>query len=129
MIIIDTSAWIEYFNNGIPRVVQKVDEALEGEIVGIGDLVYCEVLQGIRYRHEWDQISTLFNSLTRCPMVGFPIAEKASRNYTILRSKGITIRKTIDVIIGTYCVENGLGLIHNDRDFDIMSPYLGLKII
>jgi hypothetical protein len=59
-------------------------------------------------------------------MGGFSIALKSSSNYRLLRSKGITIRKTIDVIIGSYCAENNIGLIHNDRDFLLMSPYIGL---
>lgn len=61
-------------------------------------------------------------------MIGFTIAEKAASNYRLLRSRGITIRKTIDIIIGTFCVENNFDLIHFDKDFDFMAPVIGLKI-
>jgi len=129
MVIVDTSAWIEYFQDGEPTVVEKVDRSLDQHPVGIGDLVYCEVMQGIRsdpLRHE---VSNLFRSLPRFEMVGFTVADKAAQNYRRLRSRGITVRKTIDVIIGTFCAENGFQIIHHDRDFDLMAPHIGLKVL
>lgn len=128
MVIVDTSAWIEYFRNGLPDVVRKVDDCLEHDLAGIGDLIYCEVIQGIRTKSERVQVSSLFLSLPHYDMMGFRMGEKAADNYSLLRAKGITIRKTIDVIIGTFCAENSLDLIHNDRDFDYMAPCLRLKI-
>ena len=128
MVIVDTSAWIEFFRDGEPSVVEKVDQCLERDLVGIGDLIYCEVIQGIRSPQERNRVSSLLLSLPRYDMVGFKIAEKAADNYRILRSKGITIRKTIDVIIATFCVETGLSLVHNDRDFSFMAHPLQLKI-
>jgi hypothetical protein len=128
MVIVDTSAWIEYFRDGIPVVVQSVDQCLECELVGIGDLVYCEVVQGIKIRSELDQVTTLFQSLPHFEMVGFSMAEKAADNYRQLRSKGITVRKTIDVLIGTFCAEKKFELVHNDHDFTLMAKYIGLKI-
>lgn len=127
MVIVDTSAWIEYFRNGIPLIVQKVDHCLERNFIGIGDLIYCEVIQGIKSKHECEQVSSLLLSLPRYDMVGFRIAEKAADNYRALRSHGITIRKTIDVIIGTFCAENGFPLLHNDKDFDFMAHLVGIK--
>ena len=62
-------------------------------------------------------------------MVGFAIAEKSAANYRLLRSKGVTVRKTIDVLIGTFCVEHGFQLVHNDSDFNLMASHIGLKII
>jgi predicted nucleic acid-binding protein len=128
MVIIDTSAWIEYFRNGTPEVVRMVDYCLEHDLAGIGDLIYCEVVQGIRTKSERTEVSTLFLSLPQYEMVGFQIAEKAAENYRLLRTKGITIRKTIDVIIGTFCAENSLEFIHNDRDFDLLAHHIHLKI-
>jgi predicted nucleic acid-binding protein len=129
MIIVDTSAWIEFFNNGAPAVAMKVDTNLERNSVGVGDLIYCEVIQGIKSKNERDLVSSLLLALPRFDLVGFRIAEKAAENYRLLRSRGITIRKTIDVIIGTFCVENGFELIHNDRDFDAMASSIGLEIL
>ena len=118
MVIVDTSAWIEYFRGGVPRIVNKVDQCLEIDLVGIGDLVYCEVMQGIRASRERSQVSSLLLSLPQFNMVGFGIAEKSAANYRLLRSRGITVRKTIDVLIGTFCAEHGLQLIHHDSDYD-----------
>ncbi len=127
MVIVDTSAWIEYFRNGITSVVKTVDYCLERDLVGIGDLVYCEVIQGIRSNRDRGQVSSLLLSLPHYNMAGFEIAEKAAQNYRLLRSKGFTVRKTIDVIIGTFCAENGFEIVHNDRDLKLMARHIGLE--
>lgn len=129
MVIVDTSAWIEYFRDGQAEVVEKVDRCLEQDIVGIGDLVYCEVVQGIRAPRHRAEVSSLLLSLPHFDMVGFYIAEQAAANYRLLRSRGITVRKTIDVLIGTFCVERGFQLIHHDSDFDLMAPHIGLDTV
>ena len=129
MVIVETSAWVEYFRGGVPDVVEKVDRCLERDLVGIGDLVYCEVMQGIRSSRERGEVSSLLLSLPRFDMVGFSIAEKSASNYRLLRSKGVTVRKTIDVLIGTFCAEHGLQLVHHDSDFDLMAKHLGLDIL
>jgi len=129
MIIIDTSAWIEYLNNGDPQVVSAVDNSLSHELVGIGDLIYCEIIQGIKSARLRRDVSALLLSLPQYNMVGFDIAERSADNYRLLRSKGITVRKTIDVLIGTFCIERKFSLIHRDKDFDSMEEYLGLKVL
>ena len=129
MVIIDTSAWIEYLRGGIPRIVKKVDQCLEQDLVGIGDLIYCEIMQGIHSPRERSQVSTLLLSLPQFDMVGFSIAEKSAANYRLLRSKGVTVRKTIDVLIGTFCAENGLQIVHCDSDFDLMAKHIGLEML
>ena len=129
MVIVDTSAWIEYFRGGIPEVAKKVDHCLEKDLVGIGDLIYCEIIQGIRSARQRKQVSTLLLSLPQFDMVGFSIAEKSATNYRLLRSKGVTVRKTIDVLIGTFCTEHGYQIVHNDSDFDLMAKHIGLTII
>ena len=129
MVIVDTSAWIEYFREGEPVVANKVDLCLDQDLVGIGDLVYCEVVQGIRSPRERREVSGLLLSLPQFDMVGFSMAEKSASNYRLLRSKGVTVRKTIDVLIGTFCAEHGLQLIHHDSDFDLMAKHIGLEII
>ena len=129
MVIVDTSAWIEYLRGGIPRIVEKVDRCLEQDLVGIGDLVYCEIIQGIRSSRERSQVATLLLSLPQFDMAGFRIAEKSAANYRLLRSKGVTVRKTIDVLIGTFCAENGLQIVHHDSDFGLMAEHIGLDVI
>lgn len=129
MVIVDTSAWIEYLQDGKPSVVTKVDQCLEQDLVGIGDLIYCEVMQGIYVSRQREQVSTLLLSLPQFEMVGFEIAEKAADNYRLLRSKGVTVRKTIDVLIGTFCAEHGFQIIHDDSDFKLMAKHIGLDIL
>lgn len=128
MVIVDTSAWVEYFRNGRPDIVAKVDWHLEKESVGIGDLIYCEVMQGIRSGHQRLEVSTLLLSLPQFHMVGFRIAEKSAANYRLLRSRGVTVRKTIDLLIGTFCAERGFQIVHCDSDFDLMASHLGLTV-
>lgn len=127
MVLIDTSAWIEYFRGGDPEVVAEVDRCLQEEQVAMGDLIYCEVLQGIRQTRERRKVERLFSSLVPFDLVGFENADRAAANFRKLRGNGVTVRKTIDVLIGTFCANRGIRLIHNDRDFDLMAPHIGLK--
>lgn len=127
MIVIDTSAWIEFLNNTDHKIVVDLELALENELICLGDLIYCEILQGIKNKRELNRVKSLFSTLHRETMGGFDICEKASENYKYLRSIGVTVRKTIDLVIGTFCLENGHEIIHNDRDFKVMEKHLGLK--
>ena len=129
MVIVDTSAWIEYLGGGVPAIVSKVDVCLDQDRVAIGDLIYREVMQGIRLPRERREVSGLLLSLPQFDMVGFSMAEKSASNYRLLRSKGVTVRKTIDVLIGTFCAEHGLQLIHFDSDFNLMAKHIGLDVI
>jgi len=129
VVIVDTSAWIEYLNGTGCPVVAKVDKCLAQDLVAIGDLIYCEIMQGIRSRRQRSKVSSLLLSLPQFDMIGFSIAEKSAANYRLLRSKGITIRKTIDVLIGTFCSEHDFQIIHNDSDFDLMAKHIGLDTI
>ena len=119
MVIVDTSAWIEYLTGGLPAVVA----------VGIADLVYCEVMQGIYVARERARVSSLLLSLPQFEIGGFAIAGKSAANYRLLRSKGVTVRKTIDVLIGTFCAENDFQIVHSDSDFDLMAPYIDLDVV
>jgi predicted nucleic acid-binding protein len=96
--------------------------------VEIGDLIYCEVIQGLNVKRDREVVATLFQSLPHFNMVGFAIAEKAAENCRCLRSKSITVRKTIDILIGTFCAENGFKLLHSDRDSTLMAKHIGLQI-
>lgn len=127
MILIDTSGWIEYFNDTGHEITIDIDYALDNELVCLGDLVYCEVMQGIKNKKELNIVKHFFSTLHRDIIGGFEICEKASENYKYLRSTGVTVRKTIDIIIGTFCLDNGYEIIHNDKDFTYMEKYLGLK--
>ena len=127
MILIDTSGWIEYFNNPDHKIIKDIDYALDNELICLGDLIYCEFLQGVKHQKELKRVKDVFDTLYKETMGGFDICEKAAQNYRYLRSIGITVRKTIDVIIGTFCIEKGYEIIHNDNDFIQMEKTLGLN--
>ncbi|MGR3318839.1 MAG: type II toxin-antitoxin system VapC family toxin [Candidatus Anammoxibacter sp.] len=126
MVVIDTSAWIEYFNNTGHEIITDIDYALDNDLICLGDLIYCEVLQGIKHQKELHTVKEFFNTLHKESIGGFEICEKASKNYKRLRTLGVTVRKTIDIMIGTFCLEKGYKIIHNDIDFTYMEEHLGL---
>ena len=129
MIIADTSAWIDFFRGVEAPHVASLENALLGNELFIGDLIIAELLQGARSEKSIKAINDVISKLTHVDMVGFDNARKSAANYRDLRSMGITVRKTIDMLIATYCIENNGLLIHNDRDFDPIEQHLGLKVI
>jgi predicted nucleic acid-binding protein len=128
MIVVDTSAWIDYFRGIVAPHTDTLDVVLETNRIIIGDLIIAELLQGFKTNKEYIQVKNLIETLEYRDLVGKDIALKTADNFRSLRSKGIIIRKTIDVIIATFCMENGFELIHNDRDFDPIEKHLGLKV-
>ena len=128
MIVADTSAWIDYLKGLDLPHTNILDYELEHHRIITGDLIIAEFLQGFRHENDYVAAKKIMESLEYHDFVGWEIAIQASQNYRTLRKMGITIRKTIDVIIATFCIENDFQLIHNDRDFDSMEKGLGLKI-
>ncbi len=117
MILVDSSVWIDYFN-GISNVAtDKLDETLGFEEVAIGDLILTEVLQGFRNDNDFKIAKNMLTSLTIFELLGVDVAIKSANNFRMLRKNGITIRKTADVIIATYCIENKIPLLFTDKDF------------
>lgn len=128
MIFVDTSVWIDYFNGEKTWQTDRLDKLLGREPIMTGDIVLVEVLQGFREDRDFQQAEKLLSSLPYLDMLGRGMALKSARNYRTLRKKGITVRKTIDVMIATFCIERGLTLLHDDRDFEPMNT-LGLKFV
>lgn len=128
MIIVDSSVWIDYFNGVITSQTNTLDDLLSRQPIAIGDLILTEVLQGFRDDKDYEIALQLLQSLHCHEMVNKTLALKAAQNYRTLRKQGITIRKTIDVFIATFCIENNCHLLHSDKDFDRMLG-LGLKTI
>ena len=126
MIVVDTSVWIDFLNGRNAPHVTALRAALGQDEIIIGDLMLCEVLQGLDRENEAQQVESLLRRFDIAPMTGDTIAVIAARNYRALRRRGITIRKTIDLLIGTWCIENRRPLLHNDSDFRPMARYLGL---
>lgn len=129
MIVVDSSVWIDYFNGTDTREANLLDDLLGNEPLMIGDLILTEVLQGFRSDSDYESARDALDTLIFTPMVGRDIALASAGNYRALRSKGFTIRKTIDVLIGTFCLENNHQLLHSDRDFDIMEKHLNLMTV
>ena len=128
MILVDSSVWIDYFNGKITRQTERLNELLDHEPVAIGDLILVEVLQGFIREPDFNQAMNLLRALTIVELGGLDIAIKAARNFRTLRKAGITVRKTLDTVIATRCIESGFELLHNDRDFE---PFvrLGLRVV
>jgi predicted nucleic acid-binding protein len=129
MIIVDSSVWIDYFNGREIPEVAKLDSLLETELLGVGDLIITEVLQGFRQDKDYQTAKQLLTSLTVFEMLGAEMAIKSANNFRDLRKKGITVRKTIDVMIATFCIENGHELLFSDKDFAPFVEYLGLMAV
>jgi len=128
MIVADTSAWIDYFNGVLAPHTDRLDSDLETHIIIIGDLIIAELLQGFKTDKEYNTAKKIIEKFEYRDFVGKEIAMKTANNYRYLRKNGITVRKTIDVIIATFCIENEYQLIHNDKDFDPLEEHLGLKV-
>jgi predicted nucleic acid-binding protein len=127
MIVVDSSIWIDYFTGKNTAGAKELDSLLGEELVAIGDLMLTEVLQGFRTDKDFRQARQLLLSLTVVNMLDTTIALKSAANFRTLREKGITVRKTIDAIIATYCIENNLPLLHSDKDFQPFHKHLKLK--
>ncbi len=129
MIVADSSVWIAYFRDEETRELALLAAAIERRAVLVGDLILAEVLQGFASEARFKQALAAFEELPQETMAGRDIAVAAARNYRLLRSCGVTPRSTIDVLIATFCIENGHALLHADRDFDAMAAPLGLEVL
>lgn len=127
MIFVDSSVWIDYFRGEETPQTGRLDGLLGAERLATGDIVLTEVLQGFTSERDFQSGLRLMSALDLIEIGGREIAIQAARNYRALRSAGITIRKTIDTLIATRCIEGGYALLYNDRDFDPFVQYLGLE--
>ena len=126
MILVDSSVWVDYFKGTITAQTARLDGLLGNEPLAIGDLILTEVLQGFHDGRDFNHARRVLTALTVVELGGQDIAIQAAKNFRTLRRKGVTVRKTIDMLIGTWCIENRMPLLHNDGDFRPMARYLGL---
>ena len=127
MILADTSVWIDYLNGKITPQTDLLDECLIEGTLAMGDLIFLEILQGIRDDKQYKQVKSKLSLLDQYSMFSPAMALKCANNFRSLRKKGITIRKTNDVIIASFCIEKKMGLLYTDRDFKPFTEHLGLK--
>jgi predicted nucleic acid-binding protein len=127
LIFVDSSVWVDYFNGTQSIETDCLDRLLGSEPVGIGDIVLIEVLQGFRRDRDYKIARDLLTALTVFTLGGQEMALQSADNFRLLRKKGITVRKTIDVLIATFCIRQNLPLLHADKDFDPFHRFLQLK--
>ena|SRR2546422_7400529 len=128
MVVVDSSVWIDYFNGHPTDQAEALDALLGRRLVVVGDLILAEVLQGFRRDRDFRRARRVLAAFPTVSMVGPAMAVRAAENYRRLRRLGVTVRKTIDVLIGTYCIARRLPLLHSDSDFDPMVRHLGLEL-
>lgn len=129
MILVDSSVWIDYFKGTVTPQTEKLDNLLGQQPLAIGDLILTEVLQGFDDEREFNVARRMLASLTVVELGGKEIAIQAAKNFRELRRLGVTVRKTIDTVIATLCIEGGYDLLHADRDFDPFAKHLGLRTV
>lgn len=127
MTVVDSSVWIDYFRGHSTPEVERLDELVGAVPLISGDLIIAEVLQGVGDEGEFKLVQMRLTSLIVVRLGGLVVAVESARNFRKLRSLGITVRKTIDNIIATYCILNGHDLLYSDRDFDPFVRHLGLR--
>ena len=128
MILVDSSVWIDFFRGNDTPQVERLDALFAQERIAVGDLIITEVLQGFRLERDFNQARKTLEAFEFVELAGADIAIKAAKNFRALQGLGFTIRKTIDTIIATKCIEARYSLLHADRDFEPFKMHLGLKV-
>ncbi|WP_441000632.1 type II toxin-antitoxin system VapC family toxin [Fodinibius sp. SL11] len=128
MILIDTSVWIDYFNGVENKKTESLDRILSDQTVLVGDIILTEILQGFNSDKEFRLAKQALDPLDCVHLGGKSLAIKAVSNFRFLRSQGVTIRKTVDMLIGSWCIEHEVELLHNDKGFDQIATQLPLQI-
>lgn len=129
MIVVDTSVWIDFLNGRSTREVSLLQDLLGAEPLLLGDLILLEVLQGVRSEAEAARVAAALGRFDIPPMLDPQLAVLAATHYRLLRSVGVTMRKTVDLIIGTFCIAKGHALLTADRDFIPMASHLNLRLV
>jgi predicted nucleic acid-binding protein len=129
VILVDSSVWIDFFRNSPTAEAEWLDRHLGVEGLVVGDLILAEVLQGFRDDKGFNDAKRLLGRLEQVNVAGYDVAVEAARNHRRLRSLGVTVRGTVDVLIATRCLKSGLRLLHSDRDFDAFEKHLGLRVV
>jgi predicted nucleic acid-binding protein len=128
VILVDSSVWIAHLRGQRTPAAAKLEELVTREPILVGDLILLEILQGARDEANAARIERLLRRFTLVPLLDADLAPIAARNVRSLRKLGVTVRKTADIIIGSFCIENDFLLLHQDRDFDPMEKHLGLRV-
>jgi predicted nucleic acid-binding protein len=129
MFLVDSSVWIAFFNGAnLPQVDRLAGLVRQNQIL-VGDLILLEVLQGFRSERDFQVARRLLLNRRVVSLVNRSIALRSAENYRALRQRGLTVRKTIDCLIATWCIEHGVPLLFTDRDFEPFVKHLGLQAL
>lgn len=129
MILVDSAVWIDWINQRPTPQTRALDRVALDEIILLGDLVLCEVLMGLRDDSTARRVEPLLRRFRIVPVSSDDVAREAAMHHRRLRALGVTIRSTIDLLIGTFCITHGHELLHRDRGFDAMERHLGLSVV
>jgi predicted nucleic acid-binding protein len=129
MLVVDTTVWVDYFNGQINPQTDYLDNLLSSELVLVGDLILTETLQGFREDRDYQLALKALSTFEQVEMVNLGRAKLSAKYYRELRKRGITVRKTIDCLIATFCISEEHTLLHRDSDYDGFEQYLGLSVV
>ena len=129
MVIVDTTVWIDFLAGTENAETVWLDRELGRQHIGLTDLILCELLQGLRTDVEADRVLRGLAAFEVHTTGGQEIATASARNYRALRSRGITVRKIVDCLIATFCIEQHHRLLHRDRDYRAFEQHLGLRVV
>jgi predicted nucleic acid-binding protein len=129
LVVIDTTVWIDYFADVTNDQTNWLEHELDRQRLGLTDPSLYEVLLGIREDASFDRVHRILSTFEVFESGGTHLAIAAARNYRLLRERGHTIRKTIDCLIATFCLEGDHSLLHRDRDYDAFEKHLGLRVV
>jgi hypothetical protein len=129
VLVVDSSVWIDFFNDAGHPAVDLLQQLLDhGEVrIVVPDLVLFEVLRGFRTEASHRQARKLMEGLSVEDTGGAELAQVAAQHYRSLRAQGITVRSGIDVLIASYCIERDYALLHRDREFQAFEDLRGLR--
>ena len=128
MLLVDSSVWVDYFNGISSRETDLLDGLLGSEVLLTGDIILAEVLRGFDAQRDYRRAKRLLGALAYEDMLGREVAERSVAYYRTLRRRGVTVRKTIDVFIASFCITRGHALLHRDRDFEPFQKHFGLQV-
>ena len=129
MLVIDSTVWIDYFNGQTNPETDYLDRVMSREMILVGDLILAEVLQGFRSDSDYQQALEALSRFEQGQMLNRDLAIQSASNYRALRKSGVTVRKTIDCLIATFCIAHGHRLLHKDSDFDGFEKHLGFEVV
>ncbi len=129
MLVVDTTVWVEYFNGQVNPETDFLDRAFSQEIILVGDLILAETLQGFRNDKDFKLAQAALSKFEQTGMLNLRLAQHSAQNYRTLRKKGVTVRKTLDCLIATFCIAENHTLLHRDSDFDGFEKHLGLNVV